>query len=253
MNRYVFILLFLVFGGASPAVADCTGPAGVASQTRYDGVENKLYYCNDTDWVEMGGSGGGGAGSALMAGWPDVILCDGSGSNSYILYNGGEDGGYVRYGLPGVNNASRINFDPVTKNYSGIQNLNSTASCTRDIADYITDGDVFYFGSGGGGGCPAGFTEMTNLGCMQNANEGNGTYATAVTDCYDTYGARLPLLGDRHLAAVHAGFNFTLADNEWVQGGGAGASGECPRITSSGGAGLRPCDWNTDYRCFIPN
>lgn len=230
--QIVALVLIGLAAFTSPARADCTGPAGVASQTRYDGVENKLYYCNDTDWVEMGGSGGGGTPTCTLRSSPGSVSCNaGEVMTGGGCHAGGGGGDYNPY--PSADD---------TWSCQGTYPMNSTAyaiCCT--------------FSGGGGGGCPAGFTEMTNLGCMQNANEGNGTYATAVTDCYDTYGARLPLLGDRHLAAVHAGFNFTLADNEWVQGGGAGASGECPRITNSGGAGLRPCNWNTDYRCFIPN
>ncbi|MHC5656330.1 hypothetical protein [Stappia sp. ICDLI1TA098] len=55
--KFIFLLhiafIFLVFN--APAQAACSSPAGQASQTRYDFTANKLYYCNDTDWVEMGG------------------------------------------------------------------------------------------------------------------------------------------------------------------------------------------------------
>ena len=42
-------------------MAACSSPSGSASQTRY--ASNKMYYCNNTVWVEMGGGGGGGTSS----------------------------------------------------------------------------------------------------------------------------------------------------------------------------------------------
>ncbi|WP_156884545.1 hypothetical protein [Stappia stellulata] len=59
MNFIVFLLLVLF---PFNVFAACSSPSGQASQTRYDFTANKLYYCNDADWVEMGGGGGGGAG-----------------------------------------------------------------------------------------------------------------------------------------------------------------------------------------------
>lgn len=46
-------MLLLLF--TNSAYAACTNPEGVASLTRYDFTANKLYYCNDTAWVELGG------------------------------------------------------------------------------------------------------------------------------------------------------------------------------------------------------
>lgn len=62
--RLSIFTLVVVLSISSTALADCTSPAGKASQTRYDTGVNKLYYCNDTDWVEMGGiAPAAGAGS----------------------------------------------------------------------------------------------------------------------------------------------------------------------------------------------
>ena len=55
---FTFVILFPIF--ASNAQAACSSPTGVASQTRYDFTAHKMYYCDNTNWVEMGGSGGGG-------------------------------------------------------------------------------------------------------------------------------------------------------------------------------------------------
>ncbi|MCA1241472.1 hypothetical protein LC092_03370 [Stappia stellulata] len=59
--KFIFLLniAFIFISFNSSAQAACSSPPGQASQTRYDFTANKLYYCNDTDWVEMGGSGGG--------------------------------------------------------------------------------------------------------------------------------------------------------------------------------------------------
>lgn len=55
-TRISVLSLIICISTAFPAYADCSGPEGKAPQTRYDFSENKLYYCNDTDWVEMGGN-----------------------------------------------------------------------------------------------------------------------------------------------------------------------------------------------------
>ena len=90
----VLCLLITLFFFTSSAFAACTSPAGVASQTRYDSSANKLYYCNDADWVEMGGGSGGGVGSNwspnLGYAWAGPILfqwgraCMNSGQTIYV-------------------------------------------------------------------------------------------------------------------------------------------------------------------------
>lgn len=48
------IMLLLI---SAPAQAACNSPSGQDSQTRYDFTAHKMYYCNNTNWVEMGGGG----------------------------------------------------------------------------------------------------------------------------------------------------------------------------------------------------
>lgn len=57
MRLLISALLFTLFISGQ-AFAACSSPAGVASQTRYDFTAHKLYYCNNTNWVEYGNSGG---------------------------------------------------------------------------------------------------------------------------------------------------------------------------------------------------
>ena len=54
-KNYLLFLLVLTLLSSNQAFAACTSPAGAASQTRYDFGLNKMYYCNDTDWIESGG------------------------------------------------------------------------------------------------------------------------------------------------------------------------------------------------------
>lgn len=52
---YFFSTMFVAFiFFSSLSFAECTSPAGSASQTRYDTTDNIMYYCNNTDWVAMG-------------------------------------------------------------------------------------------------------------------------------------------------------------------------------------------------------
>lgn len=101
MNKiYRFILLFFILLSSNSAFAACTSPAGAASQTRYDFGLNKMYYCNDTDWIE---SGGGSSSVSIidqyvLSGvlvspvvismtnnkWPDYIVCQDTAANNGI-------------------------------------------------------------------------------------------------------------------------------------------------------------------------
>lgn len=68
MNKiYNFSLLLLVLFSSNQVFAACTSPAGGESQTRYDFTAHKMYYCDNTNWIESGGGGGGGASSAMFS------------------------------------------------------------------------------------------------------------------------------------------------------------------------------------------
>ncbi len=56
MRYFLFVMFLAAFVNGS-AFAACTSPAGQPSQTRYDFAGNKLYYCNNSVWVEMGAAG----------------------------------------------------------------------------------------------------------------------------------------------------------------------------------------------------
>ncbi len=64
--RIFFLVLFAVTIPFA-AHAACTSPAGLASQTRYDSAANKMYYCNDANWIDMGGGAAGFSNPATSA------------------------------------------------------------------------------------------------------------------------------------------------------------------------------------------
>lgn len=124
MNKFFsFTLLLLFLFLSNQASAACTSPAGGESQTRYDFTAHKLYYCNNTDWIESGGSGGGGSGytivsqatinssqtynipgAALSTDWVVVGLVAGGGSGStdangsgVVSAGAGAGGGYAEF------------------------------------------------------------------------------------------------------------------------------------------------------------
>ncbi len=79
MSKYLlFVFLFFL---SAPAFADCTSPAGVNSQTRYDFAQHKMLYCNGTNWVAIPSSGGLGC---VLDG---VVVNDGSSFNFYSAQN----------------------------------------------------------------------------------------------------------------------------------------------------------------------
>ena len=60
-TSFFFLLCGFMMILSHGVMAACSSPSGSASQTRY--ASNKMYYCNNTVWVEMGGGGGGGTSS----------------------------------------------------------------------------------------------------------------------------------------------------------------------------------------------
>jgi len=115
--------------------------------------------------------------------------------------------------------------------------------------------------------CPTGFTMIeTNgfqMGCIQNTKEGTSTVCqTAVLDCYDTYGGRLPEYSEIYTAVQKYASSLTDegAAVEWLDeahwdGGTGGSSYSCGAIDTSANS-YRPFGalyTNTNgYRCFIP-
>lgn len=74
--------------------------------------------------------------------------------------------------------------------------------------------------------CPSGFTAIAavgrTMGCLQNAEEGTANWATAMDDCFDTYGGRLPATVEQCIAFSNYSFTDETDDEEWIGEGGSG-------------------------------
>lgn len=118
-------------------------------------------------------------------------------------------------------------------------------------------------GSGGGGGgglgaCPSGFTEIGKLGCMQDDEEGSGTWPVANDACFDNYEGRLPFSSEWHAAMA----NYTLSNEtgniEWLSDYAAATAAPYDAHGGAGATSVTDFYWDYDttsraYRCFIPN
>lgn len=76
------LFCFLIFSPVQ-AIAACTSPAGVNSQTRYDFAAHKMFVCNNTDWLEIPSGVSGGIGCVL----DNVVVPDGASYNFYNVQN----------------------------------------------------------------------------------------------------------------------------------------------------------------------
>lgn len=111
----VFAIAVLVAGFILPSVAyACTGPAGAEGEMVYDSTHKAMVFCDGTNWVSMGGGGGGtdtlaglGCGTTEIpeydgtdwqcistpgGGGASVWLDNGPGGPAEIYYNGGNIG-----------------------------------------------------------------------------------------------------------------------------------------------------------------
>jgi hypothetical protein len=101
-----------------------------------------------------------------------------------------------------------------------------------------------------------GFTAIGRLGCMQDDEEGSGTWVVATDDCFDTYGGRLPFGNEWYIAMANYDLNDEVDDWEY----NADMVGEGiphDRIAASGLNSINSRGWSAPeslhvYRCFIP-
>lgn len=64
----LIIAAFALFAAAPAALANCSNPAGAASDTIYNPSANVMQYCNGTNWIAMGPSGPAGGSTGPTAG-----------------------------------------------------------------------------------------------------------------------------------------------------------------------------------------
>lgn len=136
---FKLFLALIVLTVPETAFANCSSPSGTASQTRYDFTGNKMYYCDNTNWVAMGASAASIAPKIRQQvpsfplapdgnDWADAIVCPHTaigavvftlsyyaGAAIGVLYNyaGGEGVYYSTLGARGSTNDAG-NYCPTT-------------------------------------------------------------------------------------------------------------------------------------------
>ncbi len=114
--------------------------------------------------------------------------------------------------------------------------------------------------------CPSGFTSIeqttpttygyrSQIGCMQNDEEGTAQFHTALQDCWATYGARIPTGAEWYIAMNNYALSNETDTNEWTSdqmyfsntGGAFGLVGN-GSITA---VGIAFPSSSHDYRCWI--
>jgi hypothetical protein len=104
----------------------------------------------------------------------------------------------------------------------------------------------------GNNACPAGFTKVGNMGCIQNDEEGTGTWFAANDDCFSTYNGRLPTYSEWYLALNNNALSNETDDWEWI---GETTSGTDALRAGSTGITIKgeigTANSNA-YRCWIP-
>jgi hypothetical protein len=106
--------------------------------------------------------------------------------------------------------------------------------------------------------CPVGFTNVTaagrTLGCMQDGEEGAGSFYTAVDDCFQTYGARLPIYAEWYATMNNFALTAETGNWEWLGSGDYWTQEGCGLAGATGitGVNTSACTATYAYRCFIP-
>ncbi|WP_249693724.1 shufflon system plasmid conjugative transfer pilus tip adhesin PilV [Stappia sp. WLB 29] len=109
-------------------------------------------------------------------------------------------------------------------------------------------------GSGGGGSstCLSGFTAIGKLGCMQNDENGAGTWISANDTCYSSYEGRLPSPGEWYIAMNNYILSNETDDWEWVDGNYSGNVRQLAGSSAIANTSYATQTNSNAYRCFVP-
>jgi len=129
-----------------------------------------------------------------------------------------------------------------------------------DVKTAVDDNDarVTVLEAAGGTACPGVFTDVSaagnQLGCMQTAEQGTGTWETASNTCFTTFGGRLPTTGEWYITMNNFALTGEINGWEWNHDG---ATTTADRHAVSGGLDLATQTIAGDvsaysYRCWIP-
>lgn len=248
------------------AEAACSDPAGVEGQVKYNATHKTMVFCDGTDWWAMkAGSGGAGIDSTMVQGWPDAIVCDVTSldlaGGKLILSHafGPTTSNQIAYthAFNTDRQQLRFNTDGTYATNSGPYTL---ANCNKSITQLYDDGQAFNFIGKGQRNftCPSGFTMIEaqgrQLGCMQDDEEGTGTWYASTNTCFTTYGGRLPSATEWYLAMN----NYTLLNEtgnwEWLDQADKTTGVDFAVIGNSSieNSNNRTGTVSNAYRCFIP-
>jgi len=110
--------------------------------------------------------------------------------------------------------------------------------------------------------CAAGFTSvettlgggLMQLGCIQNTEQGSATCQSAILDCFDTYGGKLPSYAQIYIAFQRFNLTDESDDPEWVDSAFTAPTyfNGCGLIDTAGGTFGQPDSSLNTYRCWIP-
>lgn len=99
--HFLFICTCMI---SSRALADCTGPAGIAGATRWSSVDLKMYYCNGTVWKSISY---GGLQVKSVTSDPSPVQIDtpsaiaSAGNYTYVVDSSGNDFSVIDASVPG--------------------------------------------------------------------------------------------------------------------------------------------------------
>ncbi|MBL1436413.1 MAG: hypothetical protein COB08_009470 [Rhodobacteraceae bacterium] len=248
MNKFFSLTLpFLLLFSSSQAFAACTSPAGGESQTRYDFTAHKLYYCDNTNWIESGGGGGSGSDHQVFTASGTWTKPAALGADSIVtveVWGGGASGGSSSSGTDMSGGGGGGAY--TTKIFRA-------GDLTAAVAITVGAGGV---GSSGNSGCVAG--AASSFGGYLSAPGGPSCPNGSIPRGVGGYGAS-PLAG----SSADRGLNGAVSNNGLHNGGSAvsGGGGGIYENTSDqylvgtggssvyggGGGGASPANYGSYY------